>query len=98
MNPFAQSQYDQIKVLMKKLSGDLKEYDRRLERAEREREEMVKEYWKISYELNTLRQTVKHMPALKEENEILREKNAQSLKLAHDILNYAKTLSGVIER
>jgi len=97
MNPFAQNHYDQIKVLMKALSRDFQEYEKRLARAEKAKEQKVKECWAATSQAHAFKETLESMPVLEEENKRLRKENREALARARRILEYAKTLAGGIQ-
>lgn len=98
MNPFLQSYVDQINDVVAALSGTLDEYDRRLHQAQDDKEKKMQEWWALTRQAKAMRETLDRMPALEEENSRLHEKNSETLERVRRILEYAKALSGSIER
>lgn len=98
MNPFFQNYVTQINQAVVDLSNTLEEYERRLHQAQDDKEEKMKEWWAVTRQAKAMRETLDRMPALEEENRRLREKNSEALERVRRILDYAKALSGSIER
>ncbi|NLV46824.1 MAG: hypothetical protein GXY07_20280 [Candidatus Hydrogenedentes bacterium] len=98
MNPFFQTYVTQINQAVVDLSNTLEEYERRLHQAQDDKEEKMKEWWAVTRQAKAMRETLDRMPALEEENACLREKNSEALERVRRILDYAKALSGSIER
>ncbi len=97
MNPFLKTQIDQLNKLVNDLTRTLEEYDRQLVNAHEAKEAQLRQHWKDERKINALQETLEKIPALDEENSLLKEKNQKSLEHAKQILAYSKALSGAIQ-
>lgn len=98
MNPFAKTHIDQINALALDLEKLLEEYERRVQRAQEDKESLMREHWALKRDFHALSETVSRLPEYEEENETLRRINTQSLEHARRILDFAKALSGALKK
>jgi predicted nuclease with TOPRIM domain len=98
VNPFVKTYIDQMQILISDLSKTLEEYERRLQQAQDDKEEKVREWWIATRKVSALEETLGRIPGLEEENTLLQEKNQKTVEHARRILELAKALSGAVER
>lgn len=82
---------------MKQLSRDFKEYEKRLEQVEAEKEQKIRECWDATNRANRLKENLKNIPKLRAENKRLKMNNRKVLEHARRMLGYAKIVSGAIQ-
>lgn len=92
MNPFVKTYIEQLQSLLRELAWTLEEYDRRLQQAQADKEEKIRDYWVAVREIHVLQETLNRLPNLEEENHMLLEKSRLSTHHARNILHLTKLL------